>query len=179
MEKLYISSESLDRNTGSVKIIIEGNLAVPRDCDDPLVELFRPIRATVKNKLLYTILVTRQCDTISCTLYPSNNNGIEKERFVQESLEYLPELLSDYETILALFFQEKTGLETFKKLRDKGDFAKANESIKKFIADIGLAMPSLKPKEKVKKTNAQKRAESKKYQREHPEVITKPKKPAD
>lgn len=177
MEKLYISSESLDRNTGSVKIIIEGTLAVPRNCDDPIVELFRPIRATLKKDMLYTILVTRQCDTISCTLYPSNNNGQDQETFIQDSLKYLPGALADYETILNLYFQEKTGLETFRKLVDKGDYAKANESIKNFTAEIGLVMPSLKPKEKIKKTKAQKRAEGKEYQKAHPEVI-KTKKPA-
>ncbi|MBR2994368.1 hypothetical protein IKF32_00385 [Candidatus Saccharibacteria bacterium] len=175
--KLNIYSKSIDRDTGSARIVIEGQLTIPGDCDDPIVELFRPIRATLKNKMLYTILVTRQCDTISCTLYPSNNKGQDQETFIGESLKYLPGVLSDYEVILNLYFQEKTGLDTFRKWVEKEEYAKANESIKKFITDIGLTMPSLKPKEKIKKTKAQKRAEGKEYQKAHPEVI-KTKKPA-
>ena len=53
-----ISSTSIDENTGIARIIIEGNITVPHECDNPVIELFRPIRAIYVKEMFFTINLT-------------------------------------------------------------------------------------------------------------------------
>ncbi len=181
MSLLYISSTSTDDNTGSGRLVIEGQLTVPNECDDPIVELFRPIRATQKDKMFFVVYTNRQEHSITCTLYPSNHKNRPEEVFIKDALGCLKGesgILANYKTILELFFTEKTGLELWKKALEKKDYNKCNEIIKKFVIDVGLTMPSRKKLPKPKKTKAQKRADGKEYQKKHPEIKTT-KKPAE
>ena len=181
VENFFISSTSIDETQGSGRLVVEGQLVVPKECDDPIVELFRPIRAAQKDKMLFTVLVNRQVDSTSYTIYPSNHKDKAPDIFVKDALKCLKGdggILSNYKALLELYFSEKTGLETYLKYLKQKEYDKCNESIKKFVADIGLTMPSLKPVEKPKKTKAQKRADGKNYQKAHPE-LKNTKKPAN
>ncbi len=182
MDNLYISSTSIDDNTGTGRLVIEGQLTVPNGCDDPIVELFRPIRATQKDEMLFIVLLGRKENTITASLVPSNHKNRENDVFIKDALKCLkgcPKnagILDNYRAILELFFSEKTGLETWKKALEKGDYSKCNEIIKSFVTDVGLTMPSMHQPKKQKKTKEQKRADSLKYQKEHPETKNKSKK---
>ncbi|MBR3139122.1 hypothetical protein IKG38_03920 [Candidatus Saccharibacteria bacterium] len=182
MNVLYISSTCIDENTGEGRLVIEGQLTVPNKCDDPIVELFRPIRKNQEDEMLYIVTLSRHESTITCSLVPSNHKEKEFEVFLKDALKVLKGdsksagILDNYKAMLELFFTEKTGLEQWKKALDKGDFAKCNEIIKTFVADLGFTMPSMHQPEKQKKTKEQKKEDSLKYQEEHPEIKKKSKK---
>ena len=179
MQELNVSSIAIDENTGIAKIIIDGTLPVPNECDDPIVELFRPIRAKHKEKMFFVISVYHRPDDIVCTILPSNRRNRPQPEFLKIAITLLKErILNDYETLLELFFTEKSGLKRYLENIEKGSFEKADNDIKKFVNDVGLEMPSLKKIEKKPKTKAQKRADSKAYQAKHPEILAN-KKPAN
>lgn len=181
MSCLFISSTSIDENDGSARIIIEGGtITVPANCDDPIVELFRPIRAENLDKLLFVILTRHYADRIVCTIIPSNKRDRPQEELVAIATKLLKGssenegIIKRFETILELYFSEPNGLETYLQSVKDGDFENCDESIKSFVADLGMKMPSFK---RPKKSRAEKRASSKAYLAEHPEINSK--KPAN
>ncbi len=181
---LYISSISTDEISGTGRIVIEGQLTVPNECDDPIVELFRPIRYKQKDKMLFVVLTDRQESSITCTLIASNHKSRPNDVFLKDAIKCLKGgdsensgILADYTAILELFFTEKSGLKLWEKALQRQDYQKCNEIIKNFVSHIGYEMPSRKKPEKKKKSKAEKRASSEKYLKEHPEIKRK-KKPA-
>ncbi|MBQ3353095.1 hypothetical protein IJG89_01985 [Candidatus Saccharibacteria bacterium] len=170
----YVAATSIDENIGEARVVIEGGtITVPSNTDDPIVELFRPIRAENMDELLFVILVHRAADgrTI-CSLIPSNKRGRPAEELAAVASKLLKGedgVVEKYKKILELYFTSPDGLETYIKAAQKGDLEGCNASIKSFVASRGLKMPSLK-KTRAKKTRAQKRASSKAYLAEHPEL---------
>ena len=169
MTKLQISSVSIDEMTGSAKIVFEFEDDVPvlAECDDPFVELFRPIRVKYSKNVMYTILVNHTADSTICTLLPSNNNG--------HSLSILSEMgssalkgdtekagiISEYKYILERFFADPKGLTVYREKIEQASISiggnktvlcnEVSKIIKDFVAREGFEMPSLKTQKKSKK----------------------------
>lgn len=182
-----ISSTSIDENLGTARIIIEGNIPAPRECDDPIVELFRPIRNKYRKRIFFTILTKHTDKIVVCDLVASNSRQRTIEEFLCVAINTLEGgaddgkgVLADYVQVLEQFFKDKDGLSAYlaavekaKKLQNGAAatvYAACNDGIKKFVNKIGLTMPSLK---KTKKTKAQKRADGKTYLASHPEILKK------
>lgn len=147
MKNCFITSKSVNNTTGSGRLIIEGDIPVPREFDDPVVELFRPIRAMHEKQLFFAILTARKDEsTIVCTFVPSNHENLENEELLRRASAILPVLIDEYETVLNLFFNEETGLKTYLSNVSNGEFAKSNEAIKEFVRTLGLEMPSIQKK---------------------------------
>lgn len=178
-DKVFVSSTTIDENTGEAIVTIEGEINLKKGCDDPVVELFRPIRVQHIDTMLFVITVTRHTDNIVCKIFPSNRRRRPQEEFLKVANELLlgnkdeEGIVDEYRTILELYFTEKEGLDSYLKSSKKGDAERCNDEIKKFVKDIGMKMPSRKKPAKPKKTKAQKRADSLKFLEEHPEIVSK------
>ena len=168
MHTFQISSISIDEKTGSAKLIFEfdDSFPVSSECDDPFVELFRPIRVKYGKDIMFTILVNHGTDATICTLLPSNNNGHSLEDLKEMATTALKGdtkdagIISEYRYILERFFESSDGLELYlEKIEQIKDSIGANktvlinevgENIKAFVAKAGFEMPSLKSKNKKK-----------------------------
>ncbi len=142
--KNYISSTSVDNTEGSARIIIEGRIPSPRQCDDPVVEIFRAIRAKHKDNVLFSVIVARKDDCVICSIYPSNNDSLPTGTFVKRATDILPRVVCEYEKALIAFFEDESGLDLYRKNTEGELWAKANEDIKLFVKKMGLEMPSRK-----------------------------------
>ena len=142
---LIIVSKSVNEETGSGEILIEGDFPVPKRFDDPIVELFRPIRAKYRDLVLFTIYVVRGKGQIKCVLYPSNMKKFSSENFFNTATNLLRYMIIDeYEALLDLFFEEESGVGLFNENIKNNDFAKCGEDIESFIRKAGYEMPSIK-----------------------------------
>lgn len=181
-----VSSTSIDENTGSARILIDGQMTVPNECDDPIVELFRPVRMKYKEEMFFIVTVKHKEDSIVCTLFPSNTRNRPLDEFLATSISVLEGdinsqgMILDYIKILETYFNDKDGLDAYLKRLKTAEtadeekrmslYVSCNTLIKEFVTKIGLTMPSRKKVVKPQKTKAQKRADSKAYQNAHPEV---------
>ena len=190
-----ISSISLNEKTGSVRIIIDGEIPVHQGVDDPIVELFRPIRLKYRDEVFFTILTYHRKGCVFCDIIPSNRRDRKVEELLRVSLVALKGdsqnsgVLIEYQKILEKYFFEEDGMETYLSLstyldevdEDTDEYRITcqliNDSIKEFVVNNGLTMPSLKKAKKPKKTKAEKRASSEAYLKAHPEILNK--KPAN
>ena len=164
MQELNILSTSIDENTGIASIIIEGTIKIPKECDNPIVELFRPIRLKYSKEMLFTILILARNGSISSTIIPSNRRARKIDEFLATAIEILegnnkyPGMIREYTEILEKYFISEKGLKTYIKLAEEAEKAdnstksakikKCNESIKSFVAEEGLIMPSFKKRKK-------------------------------
>lgn len=187
--EFLISSTSIDEFTGNAQIIIEGQLIVPDKCDNPIIELFRPVRNKYREEMFFVVTTIYKEGSIICCLFPSNTRGRKLEEFLKTANAVLEGdsenkgMILDYVDILERFFEDKDGLDAYLATLKKAEtadeskkyalYAHCNEQIKTFVNKIGLTMPSFKKPAKPKKTKAQKRADSKAYQAAHPECRTK------
>ncbi|MBR3122250.1 hypothetical protein IKF28_02270 [Candidatus Saccharibacteria bacterium] len=179
---ILISSTSVDEKTGTAQIVIEGEFPTQKECDDPLVEIFRSVRKNYK-EIFFIILTTHGSDNKTmCVLYPSNKHNRCLNDLLEVALKTLrgddkkDGLLSEYAKALEAFFDEdngyKTYLEDIRKANETSNMAnECNDHIKAFIKNYGLEVASMKPK--AKKTRAQKKAESEAYLASHPEISKK------
>lgn len=190
-----ISSVSLDEKSGSVRIIIDGEIPVHHGADDPIVELFRPIRLKYRDEVFFTILTYHRNGCVLCDLIPSNRRDRTVEELLRVSLIALkgdsqnPGVLVEYQKILEKYFFDEDGMGTYLSLsayldevnEDTDEYRmtcqQINNGIKEFVKNNGLTMPSLKKVKKPKKTKAEKRASSEAYLKAHPEILNK--KPAN
>lgn len=180
-------SVTFDEDTGNARIIIEGYIPSSAEADDPIVEIFRPIRHNQK-EIHVTIIVYRDRDSVTCTLLPSNSRERPQDEFLKVAKRALKGdtrsggIISQYLELLDKFFQDEEGLQLYlskiEQIKETNDGPartvvcnECNQSIKKFVEKCGLTMPSFK---KVKKTKEQKREESKAYLAAHPELKKKP-----
>ncbi|MBR2753857.1 hypothetical protein IKD82_01710 [Candidatus Saccharibacteria bacterium] len=186
-----ISSTSIDENTGIARIIIEGNITVPHECDNPVIELFRPIRAIYVKEMFFTILFKATPDTIIVTIMPSNRHDRPINEFLSTAIELLegsdryPGVIRGYVNMLNDYFCKPAGLQAYlekiKAIEEADESMKSariqalNNSIKDFVAEEGLIMPSFKKLPRPKKTKAEKKAAAAAYLEKHPEI----KKPAN
>ena len=189
-----ISSTSIDECTGTAKLTIEGNIIVPDKCDNPIIELFRPVRNKYKEEIFFVVTTIYKKGSIVCCLFPSNTRNRPIDEFLKTATSVLEGddnnkgMMLDYVDILEAFFTEKDGLSTYLATLKKAEqadeskkyalYTSCNEIIKTFVTKHGLKMPSFKKTVKPHKTKAQKRADSKAYRDAHPEVILN-KKPAE
>ena len=196
MEKngLLISSTSIDECSGTAKLVIEGNIIVPDKCDNPIIELFRPVRNKYRHELFFVVTTIYKKDNITCCLFPSNTRNRPIDEFLKTAASVLEGddnnkgMVLDYVDILEAFFTEKDGLNTYLATLKKAEqaeeskkyalYSSCNEIIKNFVTKHGLKMPSFKKTVKPHKTKAQKRADGKAYREAHPEVV-KYQKPAE
>lgn len=164
MQELNILSTSIDENTGIASIIIEGTIIVPKECDNPIIEIFRPVRLKYSKEMLFTILVTVKNGSISSTIIPSNRRARKIDEFLATAIEILegndkyPGMIREYTEILEKYFVSEKGLKTYIKLAEEVEKAdnsqksakikKCNDSIKNFVAGEGLIMPSFKKRKK-------------------------------
>ena len=166
MHTFQISSISIDEKTGSAKLIFEFNDSFPvsSECDDPFVELFRPIRVKYGKNIMFTILVNHGTDATICTLLPSNNNGHSLEDLKEMATTALKGdtkdagIISEYRYILERFFESSDGLDLYlEKIEQIEDSVGASrtvlcnevdKNIKSFVTKEGFEMPSLKDKKK-------------------------------
>lgn len=167
MQELNILSTSIDENTGIASIIIEGTIKVPKECDNPIVELFRPIRLKYSEDMLFTILVTVKTGAVTATIIPSNRRARKIEEFLATAIGILegndkyPGMIREYTEILEKYLVSEKGLKTYVKLAEEAEKAdnstksakikKCNDSIKSFVAGEGLIMPSFKNNNRTKK----------------------------
>ncbi|MBO7718432.1 hypothetical protein J6S37_02995 [Candidatus Saccharibacteria bacterium] len=199
----FISSISVEEKLGSARITIEGNIPVPNGCDDPLVELFRPVRLKYFDSnnpdsekkddgIFFTILTNHKENSVVCTLIPSNRRGRTIQVFLSIANKALKGgdgrsgIIADYQMIIEKFFCDSEGLslyldatERIEKASEemKADLCNACDEItKRFVKKNGLKMPSRKKKAR-KKTKAEKRESGKAYLKAHPEILNK--KPAN
>ena len=174
--KYFIASTSIDETQGSARIIIEGHIPAPADYDNPVVELFRPIREKYRKEIFFAIIVSTKNEETVCTLYPSNKRGREISEFIAVALKTLKGdstsggILADYTRILNEYISDPEGLETYLKLAKSQRWSETDKATKSFISEHGFVMPSLKKK---KKTKSQKKAEAAAYRAAHPEVLQK------
>lgn len=195
-----ISSISINEKTGTARLIIEGYIPTTDKCDDPIVELFRPIRNKYQKLMHFIILVKHTDDAVICDLYASNKRGRTVEQFVSTAVATLEGgvtgkgIVADYANVLEQYFEDTDGLEKYLaniakavKLENgkaAAIYAECDSDVKTFVTKLGLTMPSIKaltnPKPKPKKTKEEKRADSEAYLKAHPEILTKNnKKPAN
>lgn len=169
MQELNILSTSIDENTGIASIIIEGTIKVPKESDNPIVELFRPIRLKYSEDMLFSILVTMKNGSIIATIIPSNRRARKIDEFLATAIEILegndkyPGMIREYTEILEDYFLLETGLETYIKLAKEVESADnltksakiklINDSIKAFVVEEGLIMPSFKNNKPKKPAN--------------------------
>ena len=197
MENVTISSISTDCEHGSATIMIRGNIPVPKDVSDPLVEIFRPLKVPHMEEILFTIFARHEADSIKLTIYPSNNNNNKK--WCDEAIAALEGssenagLINEFSDLLEKYFNDPDGLELYLKniqaieanLEERDTLSKkCDEDTKKFVAKQGLKMPSLKRRSKSPAASkAEKRAKSAAYKASHPEKFgttnQPPKKPAN
>ncbi len=156
--EFFVSSKSIDGNTGTGSISIEGNFPIPKGFDDPLIELFRPIRAKYKESVLFTISVTRREESILCTMYPSNMQGYNQDEFFKMATKLLPIIIDEYEEILDKFFEEDSGIGKFIDNAKNKDSVKNSDDLKKFVEGLGMKMPSIqKELRQLEKKNREKK----------------------
>ena len=159
--ELNISSTSVDENTGIARIIIEGTIKVPKECDDPIIELFRPIRLIVAEDMLFTVLAKTTNDSIIINLIPSNRRNRKIKEFLSVAIEVLegsekyPGVVREYTKLLNNYFEKANGLKRYLEIIEKDSdellpstIKAANDSIKMFVAEEGLTMPSFKKRSK-------------------------------
>ncbi|MBR2725347.1 hypothetical protein IKE97_01715 [Candidatus Saccharibacteria bacterium] len=184
MEKeISVSSVSFDEKTGTARVIIDGAIPASGKYDDPIVELFRPIREKHINEIRFVILADHDNDRVICTIIPSNCRGRDEKTLLfvaKTALQGDFGILNEYRQILENFFVDPDGLDLYlAKLEEAGKVDttrkselrnECNDCIKAFAEKNGLKMPSM---HKTKKTKAQKKAESEAYLASHPEVIKK------
>ena len=169
MSKLQISSISIDEKTGSARLVFEfeGDFPSSTECDDPFVELFRPVRVKYGKDVMFTILVNHGADSTVCTLLPSNNNGHSLDELKEMATIALKGdtenagIISEYRYILERFFESSDGLNLYlEKIEQIKDSIGANKTvlinevgknIKAFVAKAGFEMPSLKTQKAKKK----------------------------
>ena len=188
MEKTLntISSISYKENLGTAELVIEGEIPVSDEFDDPIVELFRPIREKHKKDILFAILVFHKQDenTTVCKLVPSNRRNRDESTLLDianSALKGEDGIIAEYRQILEAFFSDEKGLNSFvakvkaaeeaKETNKTALYDECNNTIKDFVEYYGLKMPSLKPK--AKKTRAQKKADAEAYRAKHPEIVKK------
>jgi len=184
MEKeISVSSVSFDEKTGTARVIIDGAIPASGKYDDPIVELFRPIREKHINEIRFVILADHDNDRVICTIIPSNCRERDEKTLLSVAKTALQGdfgILNEYRQILEKFFVDPDGLDLYlAKLQEAGKVDttrkselrnECNDCIKAFAEKNGLKMPSM---HKTKKTKAQKKAESEAYIASHPEVIKK------
>ena len=173
-----VSSTSIDENTGSARILIDGHMTVPNECDDPIVELFRPVRMKYKDEIFFIVMVRHKEDGIVCTLFPSNTRNRPLSEFLSTAISVLEGdinsqgMILDYIKVLETYFADKDGLQAYLDRLKKAEsvdeekrvalYASCNSLIKEFVAKIGLTMPSRKALEaKIKKATQKKRTAQK------------------
>ena len=157
---ISVSSGSFDEKSALIRITIEGRIPLPRGCDDPIVELFRPIRNQFTEDVFLVILVTRKEDCVICEILPSNRRNRTKKDLIEVTKKVLLDetegkgVLQQYINILEEFFQDKNGLEAY--LEKVKQITQADEKkrpvlcsecsdiIKEFAAGRNLEIPSLK-----------------------------------
>ncbi len=159
-ERPTIASTTIDENTGNALIYIDGVIAVPKECDDPIVELFRPIRLKYAQDMLFSTYTIKRIDSVIFAINASNGRNRPLEEFLSIATEILegseryPGMIREYTEILDHYFSKPTGLEMYLKLAQEVEEANSltkaakikacNDSIKKFVAEQGLVMPSFK-----------------------------------
>ena len=169
MSKLQISSISIDEKTSSAKLVFEfeGDFPVLSECDDPFVELFRPIRVKYGKNVMFTILVNHSADATICTLLPSNTEGHSLDELSEMAIIALKGdtkdagIISEYRYILERFFDDPDGLKLYLEKIEQIESSigasktvlcnEVGKNLKTFVAKEGFEMPSLKPKDKKKK----------------------------
>ena len=168
MDKLAVSSISIDEKTGSARLVFEfeGDFPISSECDDPFVELFRPIRVKYGKDVMFTILVNHGADSTICTLLPSNNDGHSLDELREMATIALKGdtenagIISEYRYILEQFFKSPDGLNLYLEKIEQIESSigatktvlcnEVGKNIKAFVAKQGFEMPSLKPKTKKK-----------------------------
>ena len=160
LSPVRVFSSSFDEATASAHVTIEGQIPTPGECDDPIVELFRPIRYQVVQDVFFTIIVTHEKDRIACTILPSNRRNRTPEELAKVTRKALlgtagqEGVLAKYVHILEQFFQDEEGLKLFLEKAEQiihaDDTEKAslttecNELIKMFVRKNNLEMPSIR-----------------------------------
>ncbi|MBQ6414218.1 hypothetical protein IJI28_01155 [Candidatus Saccharibacteria bacterium] len=165
-----VSAWSFDELNANAHITIDGQIPTPGECDDPVVELFRPIRYQCVNDVFFTIIVTHKTDCIACTIIPSNRRNRAQEELNRVTKKALlgdsshKGVLTQYIDILEKFFRDDEGLKLFLEKAEEVTRAEGaersslciecNEIIKMFVRKNNLEMPSLrKRKEALLKQN--------------------------
>ena len=166
----FVSSSSFEGSTGIAKIIIDGQIPVPKDFDDPIVELFRPIRAFCAEDVFFTILVNHKETSINCTILPSNQKNLKPDELVKAAKKAMlgsranEGILGKYLEILEAFFRDEEGLKLFLERVEQAEQStgelertkivrEGNHVIKAFVHKNNLEMPSLKKKEALRKSD--------------------------
>ena len=165
LSNVRVFSKSFDKASASAHVTIEGQIPTPGECDDPVVELFRPIRYQCVQDVFFTILVYHETDKIKCTILPSNRrNRTPKEltEVTQKAIEGDGDedgILSQYVEILEKFFRDDNGLKLFlekttlvtrsESIAEESKYCKeANKVIKDFVRNNNLEMPSIKARKR-------------------------------
>ena len=160
LSPVRVFSSSFDEASASAHVTIEGQIPTPGECDDPIVELFRPIRYQVMQDVFFTIIVTHKTDYITCTILPSNRRNRTPEELIKVTKKALlgnaeeKGVLWQYINILEKFFRDEEGLKAFLEKAEQVSKAderersslcnECNEIIKVFVRKNDLEMPSLK-----------------------------------
>ena len=160
LSPVRVFSSSFDEASASAHVTIEGQIPTPGECDDPIVELFRPIRYQVVQDVFFTIIVKHEKDRITCTILPSNRRNRTPEELMKVTKKALlgsgeeKGVLTQYIDILENFFRDDEGLKAFldkAKQAAQADgsersslCAECNEIIKIFVRKNNLEMPSLR-----------------------------------
>lgn len=160
-----VSSTSFDEKSASAHVKIEGQIPTPYECDDPVVELFRPIRYQCVQDVFFIILVKHEADEIKCTILPSNRRKRTPEELTEATEKSIngdgenEGVLAKYTEILEKFFRDDEGLKLFlekttlveqaeSNVKKSQYSEEANEAIKAFVRKNNLEMPSLKARKK-------------------------------
>ena len=172
--EVRVSDISFDEEMGSARLIFEGYIPYAGEVDDPVVELFRPIRVKYVEEIFFTVIVNHYHDTLVCTLLPSNRRGRTQEELARVAKKALQGdstdsgIVSKYRDIIEQFSQDEDGLKAYlEKIKAIGDAAnedektilinECNDGIKAFVAKLGLEMPSQRKKREQIKAQMQKR----------------------
>lgn len=170
LSPIRVSARSFDEAMATAHVTIDGQIPTPGECDDPIVELFRPIRYQCVNDVFFTIIVTHKTDCIACTIIPSNRRNRSPKELMDVTRKVLmgdsghKGVLAEYIDILEKFFRDDEGLKLFLEKAEEATRAEGaersslciecNEIIKMFVRKNNLEMPSLrKRKEALLKQN--------------------------
>lgn len=173
LSPVRVFSSSFDEASASAHVTIEGQIPTPGECDDPIVELFRPIRYQVVQDVFFTIIVTHKKEYITCTILPSNRRNRTPEELAKVTKRALlgsgneKGVLSQYIDVLENFFRDDEGLKAFldkaEQITQANDSehsslcTECNEIIKSFVRKNNMEMPSLKVrKAEILKKNGEK-----------------------
>ena len=160
LSPIRVSAWSFDEAMATAHVTIDGQIPTPGECDDPVVELFRPIRYQCVNDIFFTIIVTHKTDCIACTIIPSNRRNRTQEELNRVTKKALmgengnKGVLAQYIEILEKFFRDDEGLKLFLDKAEETTRAEGaersslcvecNEIIKMFVRKNNLEMPSLR-----------------------------------